>query len=90
MQEFHQWMQHRKYAPTLRALKAKLTAQQKAEISAQQRKQDVPEMATQVSDQMIQRITGQLANYLKENPEKAPEAMDVFQKVFQLDHPTHE
>lgn len=90
MQEFHQWMQHRKYAPTLRALKAKLTAQQKAEISAQQRKQDVPEMATQVSDQMIQRITGQLANYLKENPEKAPEAMDVFQKVFHLDQPTHE
>ncbi len=83
--EFIQWLHDRKYAPTLRALKAKLTQQQEAELTAQSKKAKVPEEATTVSEQMIQKITGQLANYLKENPSKANETISVFQQVFQLD-----
>jgi len=88
--EFLQWLHDRQYAPTLRALKAKLTAQQSADIKARQRKQIVTEEATQVSDQMIQKITGQLANYLKENPTKADDTLAIFQDVFQLDPSHHE
>ena len=39
---------------------------------------------------MIQKITGQLANYLKENPNKASTTLDVIQEVFQLDIKAHE
>ena len=56
--EFLQWLHNRQYAPTLRALKAKLTAQQTSEIKARERKQTLPEEATLVSDQIIQKITG--------------------------------
>ena len=83
--EFTQWLHDRQYAPTLRALKAKLTAQQSADIKARQRKQTISEEATVVSNQMIQKITGQLANYLKENPSKANDTLTIFQDVFQLD-----
>ena len=48
----------------------------------------LPEEARLVSEQMIQKITGQLANFLKENPTKASDALNIFQDVFQLD-PTH-
>ena len=88
--EFSQWLHDRQYAPTLRALKAKLTAQQTAEIKARERKQNLPEEATLVSDQMIQKITGQLANFLKENPTKASDALNIFKDVFQLDPSNHE
>ncbi|MGB1448735.1 MAG: glutamyl-tRNA reductase [Flavobacteriaceae bacterium] len=88
--EFSQWLHDRQYAPTLRALKAKLTAQQSAEIKARERKQPLPQEATVVSDQMIQKITGQLANFLKENPTKANEALSIFKDVFQLDPSHHE
>ena len=56
--EFLQWLHDRQYAPTLRALKAKLTAQQTAEIKARERKQNLPEEATLVSDQMIKKLPG--------------------------------
>ena len=88
--EFLQWLHDRQYAPTLRALKAKLTDQQTAEIKARERKQNLPEEATLVSDQMIQKITGQLANFLKENPAKASDALNIFKDVFQLDPSHHE
>ena len=88
--EFSQWLHDRQYAPTLRALKAKLTAQQTAEIKARERKQNLPEEATLVSDQMIQKITGQLANFLKENPTKASDTLNIFKDVFQLDPSHHE
>ena len=88
--EFLQWLHDRQYAPTLRALKAKLTAQQSADIKARQRKQTISEEATVVSDQMIQKITGQLANYLKENPSKANDTLSIFKDVFQLDPSHHE
>ncbi len=88
--EFLQWRHDRQYAPTLRALKAKLTAQQTAEIKARKRKQALPKEVTIVSDQMIQKITGQLANFLKENPTKASDALSIFKDVFQLDPSHHE
>lgn len=88
--DFLQWLHDRQYAPTLRALKAKLTSQQITEIKVQERKKSLPEEATLVSDQMIQKITGQLANFLKENPSKASDALLLFKEIFQLDPSVHE
>jgi len=89
-EEFLQWLEHRQYAPALRALKAKLTAQQSSEVKNQEKKAVLKPEAVSVSDQMIQKITGQLANYLKENPNKASTTLDVIQEVFQLDIKAHE
>ncbi len=89
-EEFLQWLEHRQYVPALRALKAKLTAQQSSEIKNQEKKAVLKPEAVSVSDQMIQKITGQLANYLKENPNKASTTLDVIQEVFQLDIKAHE
>ena len=86
--EFMQWLEHRKYAPLLRASKDKLSSQQELEIKNQSKKKVLSEDATTLSQQMIQKITGQLANYLRENPNKASETLAVFEDVFQL--PTHE
>lgn len=82
--EFMQWLNHRKYAPLLRALKEKLSSQQDLEIKNQSKKKNLSEDAALVSQQMIQKITGQLANYLRENPNKANETLAVFEDVFQL------
>jgi len=89
-EEFLQWLEHRQYAPALRALKAKLIAQQSSEIKNQEKKAVLKPESVSVSDQMIQKITGQLANYLKENPNKASTTLDVIQEVFQLDIKAHE
>lgn len=86
--EFMQWLEHRKYAPLLRAFKDKLSSQQELEIKNQSKKKVLSEDATTLSQQLIQKITGQLANYLRENPNKASETLAVFEDVFQL--PTHE
>ena len=88
--EFVQWLEHRQYAPALRALKSKLKAQQASEIKDKEKKATLNPEAVVVSDQMIQKITGQLANYLKENPNKADIALEVITGVFKLDIKSHE
>ena len=91
--EFMEWLDHRQYAPALRALKAKLTQQQISEIKTQEKKEVLcvfNSATATISEQMIQKITGQVANYLKENPSKADSTLDVIKEVFQLDIEPHE
>jgi glutamyl-tRNA reductase len=88
--EFLKWLEHRQYAPALRALKSKLKAQQASEIKDKEKKAPLNSEAVVVSDQMIQKITGQLANYLKDNPNKADIALEVITDVFKLDIKSHE
>ena len=89
-QEFLQWIHDRRYAPALNALKNKLIEQQNAEIGARKRKNGVAIHDPSLSYDMIQKITGQFAFYLKENPSKANDAMNIFNEVFQLDLQNHE
>ncbi len=72
--EFFQWVDHRKYAPTLKALKQKLLDGQFKEQG------DVEEFS-----QIVYRLTGKVASYLKENPSKADQTMALLQDVYQLD-----
>jgi glutamyl-tRNA reductase len=71
---FLQWVDHRKFAPTLKALKQKL-------LTGQEVEQDQAEAFSQI----VYRITGKVANYLKENPTKAEHTMALLQDVYQLD-----
>ena len=88
--EFIQWTYDRRYAPTLKALKDKLIKQQNAELGSRKRKNRVKINDPSLSYDMIQKITGQFAFYLKENPSKANDAMNIFNEVFQLDLQNHE
>ena len=72
--EFIQWVEHRKFAPTLKALKKKLLNGH----------EDEPGQDQEFS-QMVYRLTGKVASYLKENPSKADQTMAMLQQVYQLD-----
>ena len=72
--EFFQWLDHRKYAPTLKALKQKL-------LDGQFKEQGNIEEFSQI----VYRLTGKVASYLKENPSKADQTMALLQDVYQLD-----
>jgi len=72
--EFLEWISHRKFAPTLKALKQKL-------LNGQQKEQG----EVQEFSQIVYRLTGKVANYLKENPSKADQTMALLQDVYQLD-----
>ncbi|MCQ0111483.1 glutamyl-tRNA reductase [Zhouia amylolytica] len=85
--EFIQWLQTRKFAPTIKALKKKLKSLKDAEIDFQRRKiEDFnEEQATIISERIIQKITTHFANHLKDNSNTSDESIDLIQKVFQLE-----
>ena len=89
-QEFLQWVYDRRYAPALKALKDKLIKQQNVEMGLRKKKNGVAARHPSHSYEMINKITGQFAFYLKENPSKANDAMNIFNEVFQLDLHNHE
>jgi glutamyl-tRNA reductase len=72
--EFFQWVDHRKFAPTLKALKQKL-------LDGQHKEQG----EVQEFSHIVYRLTGKVASYLKENPSKADQTMALLQHVYQLD-----
>jgi glutamyl-tRNA reductase len=73
-QEFMEWVTHRKYVPTLKAFKEKIsTPTANTEL--------LPERDL---DYMAQKIMGQVAAYLRSNPHKADETVHLLQEVFEL------
>lgn len=72
--EFLEWLQHRQYIPTLKAFKEKIKATTAVE----------PESSYEKTEQMAQKLTGQIAAYLRNHPEKADSTVALLQEVFQL------
>ncbi|MBL6643766.1 MAG: glutamyl-tRNA reductase [Flavobacteriaceae bacterium] len=72
--DFLQWVDHRKFAPMLKALKKKLLNGQLKELGNPQE-----------FSQVVYRLTGKVASYLKENPTKVDQTMALLQDVYQLD-----
>jgi glutamyl-tRNA reductase len=73
--EFFVWLEHRKYVPTLKAFKEKIVLGDSI---------DRETTSSIDTDQIIQKITGQIAAYLRTNPEKAEETVAVLKDVFNL------
>jgi glutamyl-tRNA reductase len=84
--EFNQWADHRKYAPTINALKNKLVEIKAGEIDYQRKKIDGfnEEQAQIISDRLIQKITTHFANHLK-GEEGSAESIELIRRVFQLE-----
>lgn len=87
--DLNSWMETRKFAPTIKALKKKLKLMKDAEIDFQGRKiEDFnKDHADIVSDRIIQKIMNQFAHHLKEDSNTTDESLDLIQKVFQLNDP---
>ncbi len=84
--EFDSWLETRKFAPTIKALKNKLTSLKEAEINLQRKKYSDfdEEQADIISSRIIQKITNHFANHLKDENTSADESLELIQKVFQL------
>jgi glutamyl-tRNA reductase len=85
--DFIQWLETRKFAPVIKALKKKLKTMKEEEIDFQSKKLTNfnPEQAEIVSERIIQKITKQFANHLKDSEIDAEDSLELIQRVFQLE-----
>ena len=89
--EFNDWMETRKFAPTINALKHKLLDFKNAEIDLQRKKNaDFNEAQIElISNNIIQKITNHFAHHLKGDDVPTDESLELIKKVFQLETTTH-
>lgn len=89
--EFNSWLETRKFAPTLKALKAKLEAIKSEEIDYQRRKNPEfnEDQAAVLSERIIQKITKHFANHLKDSNASHDESIEFITKIFQLEEALH-
>ncbi|EAS20742.1 glutamyl-tRNA reductase [Flavobacteria bacterium BBFL7] len=85
--DFKQWMVSRQFAPTMQALKTKLSTLKDAEIKNSRTKfSDFNhEQADVLADRIIQKIAGHFANHLRNEDESTEEAISLLNKVFKLE-----
>jgi glutamyl-tRNA reductase len=86
--ELNTWMNGRKYAPTIHALKAKLNDIVSGELAFQKKKMlnFDEEQAELISSRIIQKITSQFASHLKDENTSIDESIEFIEKVFQIGH----
>lgn len=84
--EFNTWAKNRSFAPTLKALKSKLSEIKESEMDNQRRKlTDFNETQAEIiSDRIIQKITTHFANHLKNANGSAEESAELIRSVFHL------
>lgn len=85
-EEFITWTKGRKFAPTINALKEKLNAIKISELDFQSKKiaNFNEEHAEIISNRIIQKITTQFANHLKDNNTMVDESIEWIEKVFKI------
>ena len=88
--EFTAWLATRKFAPTMKALKHKLTGFATAELDTQRKKMsDFNEaQAELISSKIIQKITNHFAHHLKGDDVSTDDSLELIKKVFQLEATT--
>jgi glutamyl-tRNA reductase len=84
--EFNAWMNDRKFAPTIHALKAKLNDIKENELNFQRKKlaDFNEEQAELISNRIIQKITNHFASHLKEDETFVDESIAFIEKIFHL------
>lgn len=88
--EFNQWLETRKFAPTIKALKHKLNDFATAELDTQRKKlSDFNEVQAElISNNIIQKITNHFAHHLKDDTISTDDSLELIKKVFQLEPST--
>jgi len=85
--DFETWLENRKFAPTIKALKEKLSIFAKTEIN-NQRKKDASfnlDQADLISSNIVQKITNHFAHHLKEDSISSGESLELIHKIFQIE-----
>ena len=84
--ELNIWMNGRKFAPTIHALKAKLNKIAETELNLQRKKVSDfnEEQAELISSRIIQKITNHFANHLKDENTSVDDSIDFIEKIFQI------
>ena len=84
---FDNWVETRKYAPTVNALKTKLKEIQENKINLLKKKTSTfnDDNAKEVSGHLIQKITNQVANHLRDSNDFEEELKSI-KTIFQLNH----
>ncbi len=84
--ELNSWMNGRKFAPTIHALKAKLNEIASSELANQRKKLSNfdEEQAELISRKIIQKITNHFASHLKAENTAVDESIELIEKVFQI------
>ncbi len=87
MADFDNWRESRKFAPTMFALKNKLSTLSVAEIKSNRTKISNfnQEQANVLADGIIQKIAGHFANHLRDEDENTQQVIELLNKVFKLD-----
>ncbi|WP_248724673.1 glutamyl-tRNA reductase [Seonamhaeicola sp. ML3] len=85
--EFNAWLETRKFAPTIKALKHKLADFATAELDTQRKKLSDfnEEQANIISKNIIQKITNHFAHHLKDDNSSTDDSLELIKKVFQLE-----
>ncbi len=85
--DFTRWLETRKFAPVIKALKMKLNTMKIEELDYQSKKTiDFDSAhAELISDRIIQKITKQFANHLKDDSVDSDSSLELIQKVFQIE-----
>lgn len=85
--EFNTWLDTRKFAPTIHALKTKLSDIQAIELTNYRKKAANfnEAQATEVSDRLIQKITNRFAMHLREANGSSQQSIDLINAIFQLE-----
>lgn len=84
--EFNSWMNARKFAPTIHALKAKLIGIKDNELNFQRKKMNHfnEDQAEIISNRIIQKITNHFASHLKDENTSVDESIDLIEKIFNI------
>ncbi len=82
--EFNSWLETRKFAPTIKALKKKLKLMKDAEVDFQRRKIENfnDTQAEILGDRIIQKIMNQFANHLKGDSNTTDESLELSRRYF--------
>lgn len=85
--DFQKWLETRKFAPVISALKDKLKEMKIEELDFQSKKlEDFNEAHAEIiSDRIIQKITKQFANHLRDPNVDTEDSLALIQRVFKLE-----
>jgi len=89
MEEFTEWTNVRKFAPTINALKEKLSTIADNEVNFQRKKitNFDEEQAEIISQRIIHKITTHFANHLKDRDTVVDDSIEWIEKVFRIETP---
>lgn len=88
--DFTDWMNVRKFAPTIHALKEKLNTIKDTELNFQRKKISNfdEEQAEIISKRIIHKITSHFASHLKDRDTMVDESIEWIEKVFRIENTT--